>query len=488
MFTEMDPWYTAMASWAYVAAVAISVVSVLLRKKEPASALGWSLAIVFLPGVGLGLYLLVGWNRIAKPLHKKILHRLAFSSQIDEASARHTTTPDEHLRPPQSKKWGTVEKLLIKLDQGPRRTGNSVQLYQHGVVAFEAMERAILAAEHHIHIEFFIFRDDQLGRRATEALVKKAREGVEVRVLVDGIGSRGNRRLLKALRQAGGEGFRFLPVRLLGLFGKATPHLRNHRKIVICDGKVAFFGGLNVGVEYLGRRVNRGRDWFDLHVRLEGPSVWDLQEVFLEDWDFASGHSPPSDPYFPLPQISGGAPVQIIAGGPDQQPNAIRQALIAGFARATSSIRIFTPYLVPDRTLRDAMMTAARAGITVEVITQMPPADHPIVHLCGEYFMEELLAAGVKIFGYQEGMMHAKAVTIDEEWAMIGTANLDNRSLQLNFEQMAILDGAEEVAALEKTFANTKEHCRPYSTELLQERSAPRRLLSNVARLLAPIL
>ncbi len=481
----MEGWLSAIVSWAYFGAILLSVMTVLVRKKEPASALGWSLAIVFLPVIGIGLFLLVGWDRVSTRLQKKILHRQTFPSQIDESAALLTREVLHDIRSPGAERWQPVEALLCGLDQAPRRTGNSVKLFQRGVNAFDEMEAAIEAAEHHVHVEFFIFRDDELGRRATAALVRKAQQGVEVRVIVDGVGSRGNRHLLKELRRAGGEGVRFLPIRL---FGKATPHLRNHRKIVICDGKVAFFGGLNVGIEYLGRRRNRGRDWFDLHVPLEGAAVWDLQEIFLEDWDFARGSSPDPDPYFPEPAIAGNAPVQIIAGGPDQPVNAIRQGFVAGLTRAQKSIRILTPYLVPDLTLRDALMVASRGGIEVEIVTQLPPADHMVVQLCGEYFMHELLEAGVKIYGFGEGMMHAKAMSIDEEWAMIGTANLDNRSLHLNFEQMAVLDGEAEIAALEEAFASIRDRCRPYSLELLAARSWSRRMLSNVARLLAPIL
>ena len=483
----MDAWISAAVSTLYFAAVVLAVVTVLIRKKETASALGWSLAIVFLPFIGLGLYLLVGWNRISKKLRRKIIHRREFPSQLVEGTTEDFRSALGHIVTPTEERWQPVEKLLRDLDQGPRRTGNYVELYSQGVPAFEEMERAIAEATHHIHVEFFIFRDDELGRRATAALVKKAQEGVKVRVLVDGVGSRGNNRLLREIRRAGGEGLKFLPLRP---FGRATPHLRNHRKIVICDGRVAFFGGFNVGVEYLGGWRNRGRDWFDLHVRLEGPSVWDLQEVFLEDWDFAVGDSKELDPegYFPEPIVSGGAPVQIIASGPDQSVNAIRQAFIAAFTRATDRIRVLTPYLVPDVTLRDSLMVAARAGIEVEIVMQYPPADHMVVQLCGEYFMQELLAAGVKIYGFREGMMHAKAVTVDHEWALIGTANLDNRSLHLNFEQMAILDGAAEVAELDHAFEQVRDRSTPYTLEGLEGRPWTRRALSNASRLLAPVL
>jgi len=483
----MEGWVSAVTTWAYFGAVGLSLFTVLVRKKEPASALGWSLAIIFLPGIGLGFFIIFGRDRVSRRLREKILHHRAFPSRREAAAAAIAVERDRRTRSPEREQWRQVERMLVSLGQAPRRVGNRFDLYEGGVAAFEAMEREILSARHHVHVEFFIFRDDELGRRAAAALCRRAREGIEVRVIVDGVGSRGNRRLLRELRAAGGMGARFLPVRL---FGHATPNLRNHRKIVICDGRVAFFGGLNVGVEYLGRRrANRGREWYDLHARIEGPAVWDLQEVFLEDWDFATGSSPEdAESYFPVPQIAGDSPAQMIAGGPDLEVNPIRQAFLAAFTRARRTIRVFTPYLVPDLGLRDALATAARTGVEVEVITQWPPADHAIVHLCGEYFMDELLRAGVRILGYPPGMMHAKAVVVDGEWAMLGTANLDNRSLHLNFEQMAVLDGPAEVEAIDLAFRTVREHCRPYTLEGLAARSAARRIASNASRLLAPLL
>lgn len=483
----MEWWITAITTAAYFSAIGLSLITVLVRKREPASALGWSLAIVFLPVAGLGFFLVFGRDRIPRRLFKKILHRRAYPSRQEAAAAALAVERDRRTSPPSREKWRQVEWMLVGLEQAPRRVGNRFELYEGGAEAFAAMEEAILAARHHVHIEFFIFRDDELGRRAAGVLCQKAREGVEVRVILDGVGSAGNRRLLRQLRRAGGEGVRFLPVRLLG---QATPNLRNHRKIVICDGRVAFFGGLNIGAEYLGRRRRlRGRDWYDLHARIDGPSVRDLQEVFLEDWDFAAGSSPAeSEAYFPVASIAGDAPAQVIAGGPDMEVNPIRQAFLAAFTRARRSIRIFTPYLVPDLAVRDALATAARTGVEVDVITQWPPADHALVQLCGEYYMEELLASGVRILGYPDGMMHAKAVVVDEEWAMLGTANLDHRSLHLNFELMAVLDGAAEVAAIQAAFLAARERCCPYTREGLAARSPARRVLSNLSRLFAPLM
>ena len=476
----MEAWITGIVSWTYFAAAVLAVITALIRKREPAAALGWSLAIVFLPFFGIILFILVGWNRFPSRLRRKISHKVGFSGPSFARDGGGEVAPSEVDR-----RWGPIAELLVGLGEGPRRGGNEVEVIPHGVVAFEEMEDAIRRARHHIHVEFFIFRDDELGRRATRALCERAREGVEVRVLVDGVGSRGNKRLLRDLREAGGEGLRFLPVRL---FGKATPHLRNHRKIVIVDGRLAFFGGLNVGVEYLGRRRHRTRDWFDLHVKLEGPSVLDLQRMFLEDWDFAAGRHPTGDEYFPSPEPRGSAPAQVIGGGPDQAVNAVRQAYVAALARARRSIRIFTPYLVPDQTLCDALLLAARSGLRVQIITQFPPADHWVVQLCGEHVIGELLPAGVEVHGFTEGMMHAKAVVVDGEWAMIGSANLDNRSLWLNFEQMTIFDGPREVRAIDEAFEQLLPRCRAYTPEYLAARPLRRRLCSTVARLLAPIL
>lgn len=478
----MFDWIPTFAGWAYFVLVVAMVVVVLLRRREASSALGWSLAIVFLPAIGIVLFLLFGINRVPRRLRHKIAHHAGFKGRLE-----YPVTGEEEPKAIRTRedRWHDVARMLESLEDAPRRTGNAVTLYEEGAHAFRDMGRAIAAATHHVHVEFYIFRNDELGRHLTDLLVSKCEEGVEVRVLVDAVGSAGNRHIVKRIRGVGGEAARFLPVRPFGK--RITPNLRNHRKTVICDGCSAFFGGLNVGVEYLGRRA-RGREWYDLHVQVKGPAVWDVQRIFAEDWDFCTEAFLEGPAYFPAFEPAGDAPVQIVSGGPDSGVNAIRQAYFAAFVRARERIVVLTPYLVPDLSLRDALMSAARSDVDVHIVVQAPPTDNRLAHWCGEYYAEELIEAGIRIHGYTPGMMHAKAMTVDGEWGMIGTANLDNRSLHLNFEQMAVLDGPKQVAELEAALKGVVARSTEVTLASLRERSLLRRALPAGARLLAPLL
>jgi len=467
--------FSAVLGWIYFALVVAGVVTALLRKEEPAAALGWSLAIVFVPVVGLVLFAVFGVDKIPRRLRRIITHHEAFDRRLEKGTGAYPAD-----------RWGGIGRMVEGLGEAPRRTGNEIQLFDHGGEAFLAMADAIRAAEDHIHVEFFIFRNDDLGRMAIDSLAQKARQGVEVRLLVDAVGSRRTRRLFRTLERAGGQAGVFLPVRPLG---SITPNLRNHRKIIVCDGKVGFFGGLNVGTEYLGRFGRKwSRDWVDFHARMRGPAVRDLQRIFVTDWDFTTHETLVDDRYFPAAEPVGDAPVQIVSGGPDQDVNAIRQIFFAAITRARKHITIVTPYVVPDLSLRDALMSAARSGVRVKILTQWPPADHYVVHLCGEWYMHELLEAGVEVRGYEPGMLHAKAMVVDGEWGMLGTANLDNRSLHLNFEQMAIFDGEAEVRSLEAAARKVEERSAPYTLDGLAARPPMRRALSHATRLIAPLL
>lgn len=231
--------------------------------------------------------------------------------------------------------------------------------------------------------------------------------------------------------------------------GRIAPSLCNHSKIIIRDGRIGFAGGMNVGEEYRGRHGKRGQDWFDLHVEIRGPAVLDLQRIFIEDRDFCTGKTIDDPAYFPRIEPAGGSSVQIISGGPDVDINPIRQDYFTSFIRARRSIVLTTPHVVSDRGLRDALRTAALAGVAVHVVSQAPPPDLYLLHYCGLYYVEELIEAGVRFYQRTPGMTHARAVVVDAEWAMIGTAKLDNRSMSLNFEQMAILDGKLDVQDVE---------------------------------------
>jgi cardiolipin synthase A/B len=479
-------WLPTMSGWAYALLVLACVVTALFRKRDTSAALGWSLAIVFLPGIGPVLFLAFGCTKISRRLARKIEHGSVFAADNSVGG-----TLLEHGRPAAGRAapdtaWGTLSRVMELLNAGPPRAGNSTRLYSSASVAYEEMERAIREAKHHVHVEFYIFRDDEVGQRLVDALCERARAGVEVRLILDGVGSLGGYRLKRRLQRSGARVVSFLP---LFHFAKlASPNLRNHRKLVICDGRIAFFGGLNVGREYLGRHRDKGRDWADLHMGIEGPATWDLSWTFIEDWDYCAGELLEGSEYFPPAESAGDQLAQVVGGGPDRRPNPIRQAFLGAIVRARTSIVIATPYLVPDSALCDALAMASRSGVDVRILTQSAPPEKWIPFLCSWTFVEDMEPAGVQVFGYTPGMMHAKAMVVDGEWAMLGTANLDNRSMFLNFELMVLLDGGPGPSCIESELQNLIRDSMRLDMEWIATRPIYQRFLARAARLLAPVL
>jgi cardiolipin synthase len=463
--------------WAllYLAFVVGMVLLVLVRRREAASALAWSLAIVMLPVLGSILFLTFGLTRLPRRLRRKIRHREAFAGRLSVAAPASGAEG----------RWAPLARMLCDLGEAPPRAGNRVRLLEPGAAAFVRMGEVVRAARHHVHVEMYIFRYDRLGREVLDLLEAKAREGVEVRLCVDHVGTLARWRLLRRLRAAGGEGAVFLP---LFPFGKRfVPNLRNHRKLVVCDGETAFFGGLNIGEEYLGRK-REDRDWCDLQVEVRGPAVGDAQRVFAEDWDFAAGRLLEGERYFPPPPDAGESHVQIVSGGPDRDVNPVREAVFHAFTRARERLRVATPYVVPDPALRDALASAARAGLEVDLITQSWPPDNYVADLASSYAFDDLLAAGVRIHRYQPGMMHAKLYVADDELAVLGSANLDNRSMALNFELVGLFTSPPDVAAMVARFEAILARSEQLTPQAYAARSGPRRLGETLARLLSPLL
>ncbi len=475
-----------LSGWIYLAFLGILLATVLLRKRDPATALAWSLTIVFLPVAGPLLFLFTGWNHVSRRLGRHLGHRDEFATSFSLPAPCEDRLRESHAGY-KDDRWGAIGEMLERMGGFPRRRGNSFQLYEEGLEAFRSMSQAIEAAEHHVHVLYYILRDDEIGSRLTDLLVRKCHEGVEVRLLVDGIGSWSVSRLAKRIRKAGGQAATFLSPLTIH---RATPHLRNHRKIIVCDGHTGFFGGFNIGCEYLGRhRKENAQEWYDLHMRVQGPLAHDLQLIFIEDWDYATDQLINEAAYFPaIPETQPlGETAQMIAGGPDVSPNPIREAILAAFTSARTQIYIATPYLAPDRALQDALCLAAHTGVEVHLITQSWPPDVKLVYFCGQHFIEQLLEAGVHVHSYTPGMMHAKAIGIDGKWAMLGTANLDNRSMYLNFEQMTVLDGPTASRLCSRLTALV-ELCDEATLESIRQQAWWRRLLTAFARLFAPLL
>jgi cardiolipin synthase len=471
---------TLIAIAIYVAEL-IGVGVAISRKRDAQSAIAWSLAILFLPVIGLLAFIVFGLERVPHRLKRKAQQARNVRERFRKSLTESQAIPTLEAR----RGWQGMSLLAESAGAPPVMGGNEVKLLDHGQPAFDAIIEAIQGAKHHVHVEEYIFRDDRLGRELLDAMIERARAGVKVRLLVDALGSFGNWRLISRLRKAGGEGAIFMP--LLPWFKATFPNMRNHRKIIVVDGATGFLGGLNVGEEYVGRRF-KNRHWADAHLRIKGPAVSEIQRVFLEDWDFATGELPDNSECFPAVAPCGDARVQIVSGGPDDEQNALRQVYFAAITSADKNLKIATPYLVPDLAMREALKTAAMRGVEVSILTQGKPPDSWFTYWASRYYWDELLAAGVKLYEYNRGMMHAKMLLCDNAWAAVGSANLDNRSLRINFEVTAAIDSPADVETCYARFADELKRARRVTLRSFRKRRITARALEEVARLAAPLL
>lgn len=452
---------------------------ILSLKRDPVSALAWSLVVILLPILGFLLFLVFGYTHVYRPLKRKRRHHRVFEQRTGAAKrGRLPNAADEA-------DYGGLGQLAVRLGATPPLPGNAVMLYHATKVGHGALLEAIAEARDHIHLEYYIVQPDETGRELLALLTRKARQGCEVRLLYDALGSWTLKsRLLRPLHKAGGKSAAFLGISLLRR--RLQVNMRNHRKLVVIDGRLAFTGGMNIGNEYLG--LSRWfRYWRDNLMRIEGPAVAALQNIFAEDWDFSADELLDSPRYFPELVNVGESIVQVIDSGPDQEINGLREIIFAALTTAKSRLCIATPYFVPDIGILDALKLAARRGVEVRLICPLK-SDNRLADFGSRYYWAELLDEGIHIHEYLRGMMHAKMMLVDDRWGWVGTANLDRRSLQLNFENVCILHSERELAALAKAFQRDLKRSREVLRDEFAKRSPTTKLLENTSRLFSPIL
>lgn len=458
--------------------VAGVVLWLLHDRRTPAATLAWILSLAFLPGVGIPVYLFLGPRRLRRKTKRRALAKaLSGPYRHSLAYASAGATPAH----------GGLMRLANGLDAPPPASARAVALLDGGDATFDALEAAVRAARDHVHAEYYIFRPDQAGRRLRDALAERARAGVAVRLLVDAAGSTGlTDAFLAPLLRAGGQVARFN-----GVFGRlGSPrffNFRTHRKIVVVDGQVGFTGGVNVSDDQ-SERVRGAAAWRDTHLRLEGNAVHGLQLTFVDDWNSSAARLVALDDeaqrarWFPL-GAAGPETVQILASGPDQAVPAIAPFLLAALGQARQRAWLTTPYFVPDEPLLAALCAAARRGVDVRLLLPRR-TDSRLVDAAGRTFHEALMAAGVEIHLHGPPMIHAKTALFDDDLAMVGTANLDDRSLKLNFEVAAVVYGGALPGRLADLFEADLRRARRRRRDDPRDRW-PRRLFGSLARLLA---
>jgi cardiolipin synthase len=459
---------------------------IVLENRNPSRTVAWLIILNFLPIVGFIFYLMLGRN-----VRKRKLFRNKFISNAEVLKKLETAPPglldeNDFWAYPHLASKRRLLNLMVNVAESPFTLKNRTKILTNGDETFRQMIQDMSQAKDHIHFQFYIIRHDTTGQQFKQVLMDKAREGVKVRVIYDWVGCvRLDNQYIDDLRAAGVEVVSFFPVILPFLNNKLN--YRNHRKIIVIDGKIGFVGGLNIGDEYLGKDTRFGF-WRDSHVRLEGESVYLLQNIFLKDWFFVTEENLDDERYFPpLIQEPGEELIQIAASGPDSDWESIWQMYFSIITTAQEKIYITSPYFIPDDSITMALKTAALSGLDVRILLPSRPDHHTVFWASRSYF-RELLEAGVRFYLYQPGFVHAKILLVDGVVASIGTANMDIRSFQLNFEVNAILYNSNSVYKLEEDFLHDLLDSKELTLKEYKERPWYHRVLESVARLLSPLL
>ncbi|MFJ7953320.1 cardiolipin synthase [Lysinibacillus sp. NPDC096418] len=470
-----------------VANILLAMMVIFLERKDPSSTWAWILVLFFIPLVGFILYLMFG-----RKLRKKHLFRWEGRKDIgiDNLIRYQKEAIQEdtfEFRINNAENYKDLIYMHLKTNNAVLTQDNRVKIFDDGANKFEALLNDIESAKDHIHIQYYIFRIDDLGTRIVNALIKKAKQGVKIRLLYDEMGSRNvKKRHFKKLLAVGGEVEVFFP----SIFPLVNPRLnfRNHRKIVVIDGRVGYIGGFNVGDEYLGLQKKFGY-WRDTHMRIEGSAVHPLQTRFLLDWNQACEQQKMgySDRYFPAIPEKGDAGLQIVSSGPDSDWEQIKIGYLKLINMAQKYIYIQTPYFIPDASFLDAIKIAALSGIDVRIMIPNKP-DHMFVYWATYSYVGQLLRAGAKVYIYEKGFIHAKTIVIDDEASTVGTANIDVRSFSLNFEVNAFIYDCPISHQLAEIFEKDMFDCTELTLEIYQNRSNLIKFKESISRLLTPIL
>ena len=460
----------------------------ILQNRRPQATLAWMLVFIFVPGIGLVAYLLFGRPRKAFSKQSSLLKQ---DIRVDAMPllAPILSRQDEEIRKLESKGASHVRLMMLvrRNAQSVLTRRNQVQIQQGAAVFYASLLADLQAARHSIHLQYFIWAADEFTERIKQVLIERAKAGVAVRLLYDALGSRAhlNRRYVKDLRAAG---VRMEPAS--PIYRLHTISYRNHRKITVIDGSIGYTGGMNIGKEHLDGGV--GFDsWNDTQLRIVGEGAAVLQGVFMVDWYNAVRESLFAPAYFPPDPVAAAeddAAVQILTSGPDSRWAAIRQLYFAMIVTARKHVYIQSPYFVPDASIAEALKSAALAGIDVRIMLTARASGDPIPGWAGNTFMADVVQAGVRVFLYEKGYLHAKTISADGEICSIGSTNIDIRSFSINYEINAVLYNQRLAQELEASFVQALAYCTEFDAEEYSRRSAVLRFRDSAARLFSPLL
>jgi len=490
MLQQQTVWVI-IAEIAYFLILGVTCLRIVFDTGSVSKTLAYLLFAVFVPVIGIIFYFSFGINyRKRKIYYKKLNVDEQFKKEVYRLFQAHNLEEAIHNDEVLLKSERLIKLLANKKsNRAFLLPNNDVRLLFNGEEKFDALIADLQQAQHHIHIEYYIYDNDKIGNTIKNILLEKAKQGVKVRVIYDDFGSKDIRRnIVKELRKNGVEAHPFNKIRLLLLANRLN--YRNHRKIVIIDGIIAYTGGINISDKYINT-ANSNLYWRDTHVRIKGTGALALQQIFISDWNFSSGQHLPvtGNRYFPFKNMEqfGESKLQVISSGPDSDLPNILLATLQAIHMAQSEILLTTPYFIPDESLQQSLVMAAMSGIDVKLLVP-EKGDSKIVDSASRIYFEELLQAGVKIYLYEKGFIHAKTFVVDGILASVGTANLDLRSFDLNFEVSALIYDAKIAEQLKKGFYNDLK----YSKQLFYTRWIKRSLwikgLERVLRLISPFM
>lgn len=470
--------------------VAIIIV-IFIERKSPVQTIVWILALMFLPFAGILLYIFIGVGggfpldrRFRKKREIDRRYDQIIRTQLDLLTQQHVVFRDPHMQ-------NNADMVVMNLNKaGSMYTeDNGAEIFTSAQDNYRRMFDELRRAQHTINIMYFIFRDDEVGNELVNILTERALAGVEVRLIYDSFGNfpdRGRtRRLFRRLEIAGGHVARFLGNPIVNLL---RVNYRNHRKIVVIDGKVGYTGGINIGREYMGLH-KRKTPWRDTHIRLCGSSVVSLQLRFLMDWwylvDEDIDERTAVGMYFPDISRGGNVGVQIVSSGPDSSEEQVKYAYLKMINAAKKRLYIQTPYLVPDQSVSDALKIAAASGVDVRIMIPAVP-DKRLVYRATLSYAEELIQHGIKIYKYP-GFLHAKMLVCDHTMCTIGTTNLDHRSFALNFEINAFMYDAGVTGQCGDIFERDLAQCAYIDPQQFAKRNVFEKILESIMRILSPL-
>lgn len=473
----LSSWLAILLTALYASMVIAAVIVVLRENRNPIRALSWVIALVFLPGVGLIFYLffgrsLRGLHMISRHNKRKIMHQ----HSPKKVNLNELQLPSEQRN---------IIKLAHNLCHSPFTLNNEIKIFTDGISKFESLKMDLMMAEKSILFQYYIFLDDKIGNEIADILIEKASQGVNVKVIYDHIGSFSSKsKFFKRMEIAGVETHPFFRVNFPHFANRLN--WRNHRKIVVIDGKTGYIGGMNIADRYIYGLPN-GEVWRDTHFRVEGSIVESLIYSFVMDWNFLK-----KDPYVPdvrheETRISNLTGMQLVTGGPTERWNNLSMCFIRAISSARKTILIQTPYFLPTDALLNALQAASLAKVDVRIM--MPEnTDSRLLHYASFSYVTQCLKAGIKVYLYEPGMLHAKAMIIDDSFVTTGSTNFDFRSFENNFESNLLIYDEKINRVMRDIFFEDVKKCKKLNLESWRKRPVSQRFLESLLRLVSPIL